>query len=160
MRIEWRVPLCVHMRDGEVFLNVGESTQYIRVFTGESQMFFCVQVSLPFARNWKVSTENVLVKQWSKSTQSKKRIVRSHWWRFRKSMYVCGPDDPYYILYFVFQLSDTGDKNLKLALAASPSDKRANVIYSDTLTMLFEGIARVVEIHQPLVETYYGKSKS
>lgn len=54
------------------------------------------------------------------------------------------------------QLSDTSDKNLKLALAMGPDDKRANVIYADTVTLLFESIARTVEIHQPLVETYYG----
>ena len=54
------------------------------------------------------------------------------------------------------QLSDIADKNLKTALSTYASDKRANVIFADTLTLLFEGIARVVEIHQPLVETYYG----
>ena len=58
----------------------------------------------------------------------------------------------------VLQLADTADKNLALALKSPPSDKRANVLYADTITMLFEGIARIVEIHQPLVETYYGES--
>ena len=58
---------------------------------------------------------------------------------------------------FCSQLADTAGKNLKLALATDPGDKRANVLYADTLTLLFESIARVVEIHQPLVETYYGK---
>ena len=58
---------------------------------------------------------------------------------------------------FCLQLADTAGKNLKLALATDPGDKRANVLYADTLTLLFESIARVVEIHQPLVETYYGK---
>ena len=53
-------------------------------------------------------------------------------------------------------MTDTADNNLKLALASGSNDKRANVIYADTITMLFESIARVVEIHQPLVETYYG----
>ena len=48
------------------------------------------------------------------------------------------------------------DKNMKTALSTCAGDKRANVIFADTLTLLFEGIARVVEIHQPLVETYYG----
>ena len=47
-------------------------------------------------------------------------------------------------------------KNLKGAEVIRESDKRASVIYADTLTLLFEGIARIVEIHQPLVETYYG----
>lgn len=45
---------------------------------------------------------------------------------------------------------------MKLALAIGPDDKRANVIYADTVTLLFESVARTVEIHQPLVETYYG----
>ena len=54
-------------------------------------------------------------------------------------------------------MSETADKNLKLALNADPDDKRANVLFADTITLLFEGIARVVEIHQPLVETYYGE---
>ncbi len=60
-------------------------------------------------------------------------------------------------IIFNFQLSETAEKNLKLALATDAQDKRANVLYADTLTMLFEAIARVVEIHQPLVETYYGQ---
>ena len=34
-----------------------------------------------------------------------------------------------------------------------------SVIYADTLTLLFEGIARMVEIHQPLIETYYGPGR-
>ena len=59
--------------------------------------------------------------------------------------------------YLCTQLSEQAEKNLKLAQATNPGDKRANVLYADTLTMLFESIARVVEIHQPLVETYYGE---
>ncbi|XP_041375070.1 conserved oligomeric Golgi complex subunit 4-like [Gigantopelta aegis] len=61
--------------------------------------------------------------------------------------------------YLSAQLSETADKNLKLALNSDPDDKRANVLFADTITLLFEGIARVVEIHQPLVETYYGPGK-
>lgn len=45
-----------------------------------------------------------------------------------------------------------------MAQSVSPSDKRWNVKYADTATLLFEGIARIIEIHQPLVETYYGKN--
>ena len=54
------------------------------------------------------------------------------------------------------QIADTADTNLQSALTGSTNTKRANVLYADTLTLLFEGIARVVEVHQPLVETYYG----
>uniref|UniRef100_T1J554 Conserved oligomeric Golgi complex subunit 4 n=1 Tax=Strigamia maritima TaxID=126957 RepID=T1J554_STRMM len=58
--------------------------------------------------------------------------------------------------YLCSQIAETAQKNLKLALGSAPGDKRANVIFADTVTLLFEGIARVIEIHQPLVETYYG----
>ncbi|EEC15837.1 conserved oligomeric golgi complex subunit, putative [Ixodes scapularis] len=62
-------------------------------------------------------------------------------------------------LYLSAQISETAHKNLKQAQATSASDKRANIIYADTVTLLFEGIARTVEIHQPLVETYYGHGR-
>ncbi|KAL1123910.1 hypothetical protein AAG570_001680, partial [Ranatra chinensis] len=50
-------------------------------------------------------------------------------------------------------------KNLRLALETSVSDKRSGVIFSDTMTQLFEDIARVLEVHQPIVETYYGPGR-
>ena len=57
----------------------------------------------------------------------------------------------------VFQLSLTADKNLKVAIHGTDSDdKRASVLFADTITLLFEAIARIIEIHQPLVEKYYG----
>jgi hypothetical protein len=59
-------------------------------------------------------------------------------------------------MLFGLQLQEMALKNLRTALDTSPSDERADVIYADTLTLLFEGIARVIEIHQPLIETYYG----
>lgn len=55
------------------------------------------------------------------------------------------------------QLQETSRKNLKSALETRSADKRASVIYADTLTLLFEGIARIIEIHQPLIESYYGE---
>lgn len=57
------------------------------------------------------------------------------------------------------KLEENCRKQLRIAQETNPSDKRASVIYADTLTLLFEGIARVVEIHQPLVETYYGPGR-
>ena len=38
-------------------------------------------------------------------------------------------------------------------------DRKANIIFADTITQLFEGIARVIEDHQPLVDTYYGNQQ-
>uniref|UniRef100_A0A915JXX6 Conserved oligomeric Golgi complex subunit 4 n=1 Tax=Romanomermis culicivorax TaxID=13658 RepID=A0A915JXX6_ROMCU len=37
-----------------------------------------------------------------------------------------------------------------------PDESRLAVVHSDSLTMLLEGVARIFEVHQPLVETYYG----
>lgn len=56
-------------------------------------------------------------------------------------------------------MQETAQKNLKAALEIKSNDKRASVIFSDTMTLLFEGIARIVEIHQPIIETYYGPGR-
>lgn len=61
--------------------------------------------------------------------------------------------------YLCSQIAETAQKNLKIAQNVENNNKRANVIYADTITLLFEGIARVIEIHQPLIETYYGPGK-
>jgi len=61
--------------------------------------------------------------------------------------------------YLCTKLVDTSKKNLKQAVDTQPGDKRANVIFADTLTLLFEGVARTVDIHQPLIETYYGPGR-
>ncbi len=44
-------------------------------------------------------------------------------------------------------------------METTPGDPRGNIIFADTITLLFEGIARTVEIHQPLIETYYGPGR-
>lgn len=33
------------------------------------------------------------------------------------------------------------------------------MIFADTLTKLFEGIAKIIEDHQPLVDTFYGRNQ-
>lgn len=38
------------------------------------------------------------------------------------------------------------------------TDRHSNVVFANSLTMLFENIARIVEEHQPFVETFYGNS--
>ncbi|XP_062500897.1 conserved oligomeric Golgi complex subunit 4-like [Corticium candelabrum] len=43
--------------------------------------------------------------------------------------------------------------------ASQVTGDREGVVYADTLTLLFEDIARLVERHQPLVETFYGPGK-
>ncbi|XP_033328218.2 conserved oligomeric Golgi complex subunit 4 isoform X1 [Megalopta genalis] len=61
--------------------------------------------------------------------------------------------------YLCSKLHEAAQKNLKAALDIKSNDKRASVIFADTITLLFEGIARIVEIHQPIIETYYGPGK-
>lgn len=53
----------------------------------------------------------------------------------------------------------TADKNLKSAINTSLADKRYPIVYADTLVLLFEGLARVIDTHQPLLETYYGPGR-
>ncbi|XP_075212039.1 conserved oligomeric Golgi complex subunit 4 [Lycorma delicatula] len=65
----------------------------------------------------------------------------------------------HYSKYLASKMEESSRKNLKAAIDASPSDKRAAVIFADTLTLLFESIARVFEVHQPLIETYYGPGR-
>lgn len=64
-----------------------------------------------------------------------------------------------FCLYLCSKLQETSQKNLKLALDVKITDKRASVIFADTMTLLFEGIARIVEVHQPIIETYYGPGR-
>jgi len=61
--------------------------------------------------------------------------------------------------YLATKLAANSKKNLKQALDTPPGGARANIILADTLTLLFEGVARIIEIHQPLMETYYGPGK-
>ncbi|XP_014259594.1 conserved oligomeric Golgi complex subunit 4 [Cimex lectularius] len=61
-----------------------------------------------------------------------------------------------YSNYLSSKIQVSSKNNLKMAHEIKPSDKRASVIYADVITLLFEDIARIIEIHQPLVESYYG----
>ncbi|XP_044728429.1 conserved oligomeric Golgi complex subunit 4 [Chrysoperla carnea] len=58
-------------------------------------------------------------------------------------------------LYLCSKIYETSTKNIEKALETSQHDKRAHIIYADILTLLFEGVARIIEIHSPLLETYY-----
>ncbi|XP_069029674.1 conserved oligomeric Golgi complex subunit 4 isoform X1 [Embiotoca jacksoni] len=58
--------------------------------------------------------------------------------------------------YLCSQLASKAEENLLLATGGDLGEKRALLVFADTLTLLLEGIARVVETHQPIVETYYG----
>ncbi|CAH2008212.1 unnamed protein product [Acanthoscelides obtectus] len=61
--------------------------------------------------------------------------------------------------YLRAKIATVAEKNLKTAMNIPQSDKRYGVIYADTLVLLFEGLARVIDTHQPLIETYYGPGR-
>ena len=56
------------------------------------------------------------------------------------------------------QIQESTAQNLASAQNLGPREKRSHVIWADTFTLLFEGIARTIEVRQPIIETYYGKS--
>ena len=62
-------------------------------------------------------------------------------------------------IYMSNKIANTSLKNLQSAINTTTGDPRSSVVFADTLTLLFEGIARTVEIHQPLIETYYGPGR-
>lgn len=61
--------------------------------------------------------------------------------------------------YLCMKIEAIGNENIKIMEAGGTDDKRTRIIYADTLTLILEGIARVIEVHQPLIETYYGSEK-
>ncbi|KAE8609186.1 hypothetical protein XENTR_v10011735 [Xenopus tropicalis] len=61
--------------------------------------------------------------------------------------------------YLCKQVAKKAEENLQLALGTEGGERRAALIFADTLTLLFEGIARIVETHQPILETYYGPGR-
>lgn len=48
---------------------------------------------------------------------------------------------------------------VKIMEAGGTDDKRRNVLYSDTMTMILEEIAREVMEYQPLIDNFYGPDK-
>ncbi|XP_028391854.1 conserved oligomeric Golgi complex subunit 4-like [Dendronephthya gigantea] len=58
--------------------------------------------------------------------------------------------------YINAQIATKSQKNQEKAREVQDTDRRASVVFAETITMLFEDVARIVEAHQPLVETYYG----
>uniref|UniRef100_A0A3B3RD67 Conserved oligomeric Golgi complex subunit 4 n=1 Tax=Paramormyrops kingsleyae TaxID=1676925 RepID=A0A3B3RD67_9TELE len=61
--------------------------------------------------------------------------------------------------YLCTQVASKAEENLLLALGGDLGERRAGLMFADTLTLLLEGIARIIETHQPIVETYYGPGR-
>ncbi|XP_066927345.1 conserved oligomeric Golgi complex subunit 4-like [Clytia hemisphaerica] len=61
--------------------------------------------------------------------------------------------------YLRSQIAEAADLRIDAALKIPSGDRKSNIIFAETLTKLFENIARMIEDHQPLVDTYYGPGK-
>uniref|UniRef100_A0A1I7Y4U5 Conserved oligomeric Golgi complex subunit 4 n=2 Tax=Steinernema glaseri TaxID=37863 RepID=A0A1I7Y4U5_9BILA len=61
--------------------------------------------------------------------------------------------------YLCQKVDRVGEENYKVMVAGGTDDKRVNVLFADSLTMIFEGIARIIEVHQPTINTFYGADK-
>ncbi|KAL7078779.1 hypothetical protein ACQ4LE_001930 [Meloidogyne hapla] len=57
------------------------------------------------------------------------------------------------------KIAELSEQNYKIMQAGGTDDNRKNVLFADTLTMLFEGIARLVELSQPVIISSYGQDK-
>lgn len=62
-------------------------------------------------------------------------------------------------LYLRDKISKFAENNYKIMIAGGTDDKRVNVLYADSLTLLFEGIAREIQVHEPLIDSFYGPDK-
>ncbi|CAB4056847.1 COG4 [Lepeophtheirus salmonis] len=58
--------------------------------------------------------------------------------------------------YLRSKIKEASEKN---RTTAKKEAEMSSTIYAEALTLLFEGIARTLEVHQPLIETYYGDGK-
>lgn len=58
--------------------------------------------------------------------------------------------------YVCAKLSSKAQKELRQSMDIAKAEKRTNVAYADSFTVILENILRVIEVNQPIVETYYG----
>ncbi|EFO27603.2 hypothetical protein LOAG_00872 [Loa loa] len=61
--------------------------------------------------------------------------------------------------YLCTEIHQFAERNYKVMLAGGTDDKRISVLYADALTMLFEGIAREIQVYEPLIGSSYGPDK-
>ncbi|XP_062545749.1 conserved oligomeric Golgi complex subunit 4 [Armigeres subalbatus] len=64
-----------------------------------------------------------------------------------------------FMLYICSKLQIKAQKELRSSMDIAKAEKRATVAYSDTLTVLLENIARVVEVNQAIIESCYGAGR-
>lgn len=58
--------------------------------------------------------------------------------------------------YVCSKLTSKAQKELRQSLDIAKAEKRSNVAYADSFTVLLENVLRVIEVNQPIIENYYG----
>ena len=58
--------------------------------------------------------------------------------------------------YVCSKLTSKAQKELRQSLDIAKAEKRSNVAYADSFTVLLENVLRVIEVNQPIIESYYG----
>lgn len=53
-------------------------------------------------------------------------------------------------------MDQKAQKELRTSFDIAKADNRMAVAFADTLTLLFENFARVMEVNQPIIENFYG----
>ena len=61
-----------------------------------------------------------------------------------------------FMAYICSKLQLKAQKQLRSSMDIAKAEKRTAVAYADTLTIILENIAKVIEVNQIIVETYYG----
>uniref|UniRef100_A0A8D7ZZH9 Conserved oligomeric Golgi complex subunit 4 n=1 Tax=Culex pipiens TaxID=7175 RepID=A0A8D7ZZH9_CULPI len=64
-----------------------------------------------------------------------------------------------FMTYICTKLQAKAQKELRSSMDIAKAEKRTTVAYSDTLTVLLENIARVVEVNQAIIENCYGAGR-
>lgn len=62
-------------------------------------------------------------------------------------------------MLLIFKLQAKSQKELRTSMDVAKAEKRTAVAFADTLTLLFENFARVVEVNQPIIENFYGNGR-
>jgi conserved oligomeric Golgi complex subunit 4 len=57
--------------------------------------------------------------------------------------------------YVCAKLSSKAQKELRQSMDIAKAEKRTNVAYADSFTVMLENVLRVIEVNQPIVENYY-----
>ncbi|KAI6238026.1 Component of oligomeric Golgi complex 4 [Aphelenchoides fujianensis] len=61
--------------------------------------------------------------------------------------------------HLVRGVEQMGEEQFRIMRAGGTDEKRANVLYADTLTNIVEGIARLIESQRALIDNFYGPDK-